>query len=54
MEAINPLPKASIKGKQRKRSYQESESLPGTPYKTCIESRELEKATKMKGRQSGN
>jgi hypothetical protein len=37
--AINPLPKP-IKGKQCKRKYQASESLPGTPWRTCIQSRE--------------
>jgi hypothetical protein len=34
--------------KQRKRNSQESESLPLTPYKTFIESKEKEKASKMK------
>jgi hypothetical protein len=49
-KVINPLPKASVEGKQRKRKPQESEILPGTPYKTFIESKEKEKASKMKRR----
>jgi hypothetical protein len=50
MEAINPLPEASLEGKRRKRRPQESEILPGTAYKTFIESKEKEKARKMKGK----
>jgi hypothetical protein len=48
-EAINPLPKASVEGKQRKRISQKSEMLPETPYKTFIESDEIKKTSKMKG-----
>jgi hypothetical protein len=39
-----------VGGKQRKINSYESEILPGTPYKTFIESEEKEKASKMKGR----
>jgi hypothetical protein len=48
MEAVNPLLEASVEGKQRKRKSQESESLPRTPYKAFIESKEKEKASKTK------
>jgi hypothetical protein len=50
MEAIYQVPKASVDGKQRKRKSRESEILPGTHYRTFIESKEKEKASKMKGR----
>jgi hypothetical protein len=48
MEAINPLPKASVEDKQRKRKYQESEIVSETPYNKLIESKE--RVSKMKGK----
>jgi hypothetical protein len=50
VEAINPLPKVSVEGKQRKRKFEVPEILPGTPNKTFIESNEKEKASKVTGR----
>jgi hypothetical protein len=50
IEAINPFTKVPVKGKQRKRKFQESEILSGTPYETFTESKEKEKASKMEGK----
>jgi hypothetical protein len=50
MEEINPLPKASVEGKHRKRKSRKSEILSGTPYKMFTESKEKEKANKVRGR----
>jgi hypothetical protein len=50
IEAINPLPEASVEGKQRKRRPQKSDILPGTNYEMLIETKWKEKASKMKGR----
>jgi hypothetical protein len=44
IEEISPIPKASVEGKRCKRKSQESEILPGTPYKTFIESKGKGKA----------
>jgi hypothetical protein len=41
MEAVNPLPKASLEGKQLERKSQKSEILPETSYKMFIESKEI-------------
>jgi hypothetical protein len=49
-EAMNPLSKASVEGKKRKRKSQASQMLPGTPYKTFIESEGKKGASKIKGR----
>jgi hypothetical protein len=50
IEAINPLPKDSVEGKQRKRKSHKSEILSGPPYKRFIESKEKDKARNMKGK----
>jgi hypothetical protein len=47
-EAINPLPKSSVEGKQRDRKPQKSEILPGTLYKNFSDSKE--EASKVKGK----
>jgi hypothetical protein len=52
-EAVNPLPEASVEDKQRKRRPQESDILPGTTYRTCIESKRKEEVSKMKGNGKG-
>jgi hypothetical protein len=39
-----------VESKQRKRKSKKSEILSGTPYKSCVESREKEKAIRMKGK----
>jgi hypothetical protein len=44
------LPKASVEDKRRKRKLQVSHILPGTRYKTFIDSKEEENASKIKGR----
>jgi hypothetical protein len=48
--SIKPIAKTSVEGKERKKKSQESEILPGTPYKTFIESKEKDKESKMKGK----
>jgi hypothetical protein len=50
IEAISSLTKPSLERKQCKTKSQASEILPGTPYKTFIESKIEAKASKMKGR----
>jgi hypothetical protein len=39
LASINPLPKASVESKQRRRKFKKSEILSGTPYKNSIESK---------------
>jgi hypothetical protein len=47
---VTPLLKACVKDKRRERKPRESVILFWIPYKTFIESREKEKARKMKGK----
>jgi hypothetical protein len=49
-EAINPLPKSSVEGKQHKRKSQKSEIFSGMPYKQTADSKEKEKTSKIKGK----
>jgi hypothetical protein len=50
IEAINPLSKSSVEGKQRKKKSKESEILSGTPYRKFAVVKKKEKVSKMKGR----